>query len=75
MQMLLRHNNCVIMMFTFLEINTFVVFTNMVKYRKELSTDTKEAIISLYNSGIKQSEISRRLSIAKTTIRPHQIDH
>jgi len=40
----------------------------MVKYRKELSTDTKEAIISLYNSGIKQSEISRRLSIAKTTI-------
>jgi len=55
-------------MFTFLEINTFVVFTNMVKYRKELSTDTKEAIISLYNSGIKQSEISRRLSIPKTTI-------
>ena len=68
MQMFLRHNNCVIMMFTFLEMNTFVVFTHMVKYRKELSTDTKEAIISLYNSGIKQSEISRRLSIAKTTI-------
>jgi len=59
MQMFLRHINCVIMMFTFLEINTFVVFTNMVKYRKELSTDTKEAIISLYNSGIKQSERAR----------------
>jgi len=68
MQMFLRHINCVIMMFTFLEINTFVVFTNMVKYRKELSTNTKEAIVSLYNSGIKQSEISRRLSIPKTTI-------
>jgi len=61
--MFLCHNNYDIMMFTFLEITTFVVFTNMVKNRKELSTDTKEAIISLYNSGIKQSEISRTFSI------------
>ena len=50
-------------MFTFLENTTFVVLTNMVKNRKDLSTDTKEAIISLYNSGIKQSEISRTLSM------------
>ena len=44
----------------FLEINTFVVFTNMVKCRKELSSDTKQAIVSFYYSGIKQSEIHRR---------------
>jgi len=48
-------------MFTFLEINTFVVFTNMLKCRKELSSDTKQAIVTLCNSGIKQYEIHHRL--------------
>lgn len=40
----------------------------MVGRRKELSVDTREAIISLYYSGIRQAEISRRLNIPRTTI-------
>jgi transposase len=40
----------------------------MVAKRKELSIATKEAIVSLYYSGVRQSEISRRLDIPKTTI-------
>ena len=40
----------------------------MVRNRKELSVDVKEAILSLYYSRIRQAEISRRLSIPRTTI-------
>ena len=40
----------------------------MVRNRKELSVEVKEAIVSLYYSGIRQTEISRRLSIPRTTI-------
>lgn len=38
------------------------VRTKMAKVRKELSSDTKEAIVSLHRSGLKHAEISRRLN-------------
>ena len=41
---------------------------NMVRNRKELNADFKEAVVSLYYSGIRQAEISRRLGIPRTTI-------
>ena len=40
----------------------------MVRNRKELSVDVREALVSLYYSGIRQVEISRRLNIPRTTI-------
>lgn len=40
----------------------------MAKVRKELSSDTKEAIVSLHKSGLKHAEISRRLNIPRTTV-------
>ena len=46
----------------------------MVRNRKELSVDVKEAIVSLYYSGIRQAEISGRLSIPRTTITGVMID-
>ena len=47
---------------------------NMATPRKELSNDVKEVIVSLFRSGLKQQEISRRLEIPRTTI-SSVIDH
>lgn len=48
---------------------TFIsIVNNMVDRRKELSVDIKETIVSLFYSGIRQAEISRRLGIPRTTI-------
>ena len=40
----------------------------MVGERKELTPDTKTAVVSLFQSGLRQTEISRRLGIPRTTI-------
>ena len=40
----------------------------MVGERKELTADTKTAVVSLFQSGFRQTEISRRLGIPRTTI-------
>ena len=40
----------------------------MAKIRKELSNDTKDAIIPLFESRLKHAEISRMLGIPRTTV-------
>ena len=52
---------------------TFVVCNNFLSMckqhgEKQKSVDVKEATVSLYYSGIRQVEISRRLNIPRTTI-------